>query len=278
MSNWRSSCNAGQARLICNQERYGCMKGLNAVRLASRLAVGIAVAGLVITIATGSAIARSRPDIRGDSSASAQTSASAGIMKSARWITLRDGRKVWGVPLSLRLNRGRIDAHAASWGTCYYCSERANLGSGMCMSSYPNVQGPYVSEYDCNNSANQEWIYVTETDYMPYLVAYNSNNLCLNNWGFGFSNGNRMGLYSCNSASIAMWFVAEGSDWENYGYYLLHLYQAFGTPSNQCVTTLPGRPSGGPVDEWTCDPGSSWQAWGGLESAGTPWPPGFRGP
>ena len=166
--------------------------------------------------------------------------------------------------MQVNVRKGKVLAHPAAYGNCVYCFQSQNAGSGMCMSSYPNSQGSYVDQYSCTNAANQEWILATWTDNMPYLFAYNAPGLCLNNFQFQFSNGARMALWSCNSNSTAMWFDMGISNYANY--YLIHLYKSFGTWSNQCVTVLPGRPSGSAVEQWTCDKTSVWQAFTGSTS------------
>jgi hypothetical protein len=231
-------------------------------RAYARLAVVLVAASLAVMVFAGTAIGHGTEPVKAGASPTVAANLTPSLMKHARWIRLRDGKRVWGVPLTVKVSAGKLMAHPASYGNCIWCTSHNNLGSGMCISSYPNTQGPNVSEYGCNGSANQEWVYAAYTLNEPYLFAYGSNsNLCLNNYGGGFSNGNRIGLWSCNASAPSMWFGAGGSDWN--GWLLLHLFKAFGTWSNQCVTTLPGAASGGPIDQWTCNIGSSWQAWGG---------------
>lgn len=238
-------------------------------RVSTRLAIAVVVAGLAVMGLTSSALGQSHGATRAGARGPAVTKMSPGFMKSARGITLRNGEKVFGVRVVVKLSGGKMVARPASFGSCQYCSLRQNLGSGMCMSSYPNQQGHEVDQFACNGgAANQQWIYATYTDGEPYLFAYNANHLCLNNYGFSFSNGNKMALWSCNSASTAMWFGAGGSNWN--GWLLVHLFSSFGTWSHQCVTTLPGRSSGAPIEEWTCDKTSSWQAFSGLWDALSP--------
>jgi hypothetical protein len=237
------------------------MKMLKDGRGPVRLAVVVVVAGLAVAAFAGSAVGHGDHAARSDAARGAALGVPPSLMKSARWITLRDGKRIRGVPLTIGLSRGRLVVQPRSYGNCAYCHSHNNRGSGMCMSSYPNSQGSGISEYGCNGGPNQEWVYAVYTDNEPYLFAYNANNLCLNNLGGGFSNGNRIGLWSCNSGAPSMWFGAGGSDWN--GWLLLHLFSGFQTWSYQCVTTLPGRGNGGPIDQWTCDRGSTWQAWGG---------------
>jgi hypothetical protein len=240
-------------------------------RAPTRLAIVVIVAGLVAAPLAGTAAGHSQAGaVQTKAPAHIGLGLSPSLMKSARWITLKDGTKVYGVPMTIKVSGGKLLAHPASFGNNPYATARVNYGSGMCMSSYPNTQGSGVDQFAYNNSANQEWIYATYTDNEPYLFAYNANNLCLNNFGFSFSNGNQMALWSCSSSSIAMWFGAGASNYG--GYELIHLFQSFGAWSHQCVTTLPGRPSGSAVEEWTCDKTSVWQAFSGLWDP--PSPPG----
>jgi hypothetical protein len=225
-------------------------------------AIAVVVAGLAVAAFAGTAVGHSESGAKAKAAAHVGLGLSPSLMKSARWITLRDGQRVYGVPLTIRVSGGKLLAHPASYGGCAYCSAHANYGSGQCMSSYPNTQGSPIEEYTCNNSANQEWVYASYTDNEPYLFAYNTNHLCLNNYGFSFSNGNKMALWSCSSGSVAMWFGAGASNYS--GYELIHLFASYQKWSNQCVTVLPNRPAGSAVEEWTCDRGSTWQAFNGL--------------
>ena len=243
------------------------MKILKLGHVPTRLVAVIVVATLAATVSAGSAAGHaSRP--RTDLGLGATLGISPGLMKSARWITLRDGKRVFGVPVTFGVSHRRLVTRPRSYGNCMMCATHKNLGSGMCISSYPNSQGSGINEYGCNGDANQQWVYALYTDGMPYLFAYNTNNLCLNNLGGGFGNGYRIGLWSCNSGAASMWFGVGGSDWN--GWLLVHLYNGFASWSHQCMTTLPGRGNGGPIDQWTCDRGSTWQAWGGDWSANSP--------
>jgi hypothetical protein len=235
-------------------------------RAPTRLAIAVIVTGFAVAAFAGTAAGHGQGGaVHTATTAHVGLGLSPSLMKSARWITLKDGKRVYGVPMTVRVSGGKLLAHPASYGGCGYCTARVNYGSGMCMSSYPNSQGSGVDQFSCNNSANQEWVYATLTDGEPYLFAYNSNNLCLNNYGFSFSNGNQMALWSCDSSSTSMWFGAGASNYG--GYDLIHLFQGFGTWSHQCLTVLPGRPSGSAVEEWTCDKTSVWQAFSGLWTA-----------
>lgn len=242
----------------------------NRWRVPARLAVTAIVAAFAVAALAGTAAGQSQGgSVKATGSRGhVGLGLSPSLMKSARWIRLKDGKQVYGVPLSIRVSHGKVLAHPAAYGNCVYCAPRRNAGSGMCMSSYPNTQGSYVFQYTCTNAANQEWIYAIGADYEPYIFAYNANNLCLNNFQDQFSNGSLMALWSCNSASAPMWFGVGVSNYS--GYYLIHLFKSFGTWSNQCVTVLPNRPSDSPVEQWLCDKSSQWQAFSGPTDAVDP--------
>lgn len=187
-------------------------------------------------------------------------------MKGARWITLPDGKKVWGVPLVLQSKNGRVSAHLASYGVCTYCTSRRNLGSGLCMSSYPNIKGLSVKQYPCNGSANQEWIYAKGSGYGNNLLAYNSPQLCLDNRQGAFFNGNLQILWPCNSNSrpaYALWYGHGASFVAGRDYQVIHLSQGLGQLSHYCLTTRGNKTPGSPIVEWTCDPNSRNQAFSG---------------
>jgi hypothetical protein len=116
-----------------------------------------------------------------------------------------------------------------------------------------------MAQYYCNGSANQEWIY--ETPNEGYIRAYNTSGdgLCLNNWGYSFANGNRMGLWSCDTSSPSMWMGIGGSNYTYEGAMMIHLFQG-ASWSHQCVTTYPGQGNGSAIGEWTCDKTSMWQS------------------
>lgn len=245
------------------------MKRFSRSRAPARLTIVVIVAGLAVAALTSTAVGHGQGNAgKANPSAHVGLGLSPTVMKSARWITLKTGKRVYGVPVTVKISGGKLLAHPASYGACAWCSARVNRGSGMCMSSYPNTQGQAIEQYTCNNSPNQEWVYALGADYEPYLYAANTKNLCLNNYGFSFSNGNQMALWSCNSTSTAMWFGAGASNYS--GYLLIHLFKAFGTWSLQCVTVLPNRPPGSAVEEWTCDKTSVWQAFSGQWEPGSP--------
>jgi hypothetical protein len=178
------------------------------------------------------------------------------LRQHGHWFTF-GGKRVWGVRVTLQVGRKRIVAHIAS------ADSHRNRGSGLCMSSYPNTKGHEVDQYSCNGSGNQTWIYYQGTLAEPYLGAYGSpaGSLCLNNYGGGFSDGNKQALWSCSSNSSAMWYQAGISNFS--GYDLVHLFDGPGSWSKMCLTTLGDTSQGSPIEEWTCNRGAANQSFDG---------------
>lgn len=246
-----------------------------------RLTVG-ALAIAVLAVVAGTTFAQAAPSHPGTATAHAgarqraafTASLPAGLRSQARWYTV-GRRRVWGVALTMRMSRGGVMAHAAGAGYCgnpgggeKSCYQ--NLGSGLCMSSYGNAQGDTVNQYACNGSANQTWVLGLGEGGQPYFEAYGSGtaDLCLNNWGYGFSDGNRQALYSCNTGAPSMWYDFGGSHWS--GWYLAHLYNGVSSWSNYCLTTLGNTTPGTPIEEWTCNVGSANQSFDGDPTPNNP--------
>jgi hypothetical protein len=249
-----------------------------------RLTVG-ALAIAVLAVVAGTTFAQAAPShtstatagVTAHQRAAFTASLPAGLRRQAHWYTLGH-RRVWGVAMTMRMSRGGVVAHAAGAGYCgnpsggeLSCYQ--NKGSGLCMSSYGNAQGDTVNQYACNGSANQTWILGLGYAGQPYLEAYGSGNadLCLNNWGYGFSDGNRQALYSCNTAAASMWYLFGVADASlGSGWYLAHLYDGVSKWSNYCLTTLGNTTPGTPIEEWTCNPGSANQAFDGNPTPNNP--------
>lgn len=178
------------------------------------------------------------------------------LRHAARWMTV-GGRRVWGVPLTLQLEHGHLTARAAAIAT------HNNLGSGLCMSSYPNAQGQPIEQFPCTGSLNQQWTFYQGTNNQGYLGAMGSPGgaLCLNNYGGRFVDNNAQALWACSSNSYAMWYGVGTSNFS--GYLLVHLNQAVGLWSSMCLTSLGNTASGSHIDEYTCNRAAANQSFGG---------------
>lgn len=221
-------------------------------RWAPSILVSLSLVAVATSIIDSGASAHSSRRASARSLADRQPGLLSDTGRRGYWMTI-GGKRVWGVHVVLQVRNGSVVAHAASaCGTSGSCHQ--NLGSGLCMSSYPNQQAQAIEQYSCNGSLNQSWTYFHYSDDMPYLKSDGAGvqkDLCLNNYGGGFSNGNKMALWSCESTSAAMWFGAGASS--HSGYSLVHLYASIGRWSQQCLTTLGNTANGSPIEQWACN-------------------------
>jgi hypothetical protein len=151
--------------------------------------------------------------------------------------------------------RGPVIAHAAYGNS----SQLKNVGSGLCVSSYPNKAGSPVRQYACNGGINQQWLYGKGSEGLNYIFSWAGNELCLDNYQGRLANGNQQILWGCwNGAAAPKGYEIGGSAVA--GAYMFHLALKIGTESKYCLTSLGNKSAGSPIVAWVCNKYSANQA------------------
>lgn len=185
--------------------------------------------------------------------ATAQASSSMSL-RGARWINVH-GRWVFGVPLTI--HPGRTDATVAQvpW------KDLQNLGTGLCMSAWPDKKGQPATQQRCNGSLNQQWVYGWDGPGLALINAGmgygTTTEWCLDNYQGRLSNGNPQIMWPCRAKpwTWAINYYQGGSAFTDG--VLIHTNSWHG---NYCVTTLGSTTVGSPMEEWLCNKYSRNQA------------------
>lgn len=190
------------------------------------------------------------------SRSSASNSASS-LKKRARW-TILDGRRV-----EVASPAGSPVAHASAvpWG------QLRNAGDGLCMSSYPDQSGAQATQWNCNGSANQHWVFIHDGPGWGLAnqgMVNGSQTWCLDDYQGRQSDGNPEIMWPCYASwSWAIDTTQGGSAVGND--VLLH---TDGGQGHYCVTSFPGTSSGSGLSEWLCNIHSANQAFTSVGSDG----------
>src|SRR5690242_3000241 len=222
------------------------------------LVAAAAVAGVAIVALTTQGADASTTTARGRAAGppAAAYGLPAAWLKAGRWETLK-GRRVWSVPLTLRVGRhGRPVAHVAStWSP----SKLQNYGTGLCISSYPAYQGAHVHQYACNGSNNQSWRYLYDPGAAIFELWNYGDGYCMDNYQGRNATYNPQIMWDCGQGSAVP--LAHSVGGSAVGGYLIHTSSAIGQWSGYCISSMGNQAEGSEVQLAVCNINAANQSW-----------------
>lgn len=218
--------------------------------LAAVLAVVVGILSGMVNAASASARVTSRASF---DEASRPSDA---LMREARWVTL-DGQRVLVAPVSAAAGKA-----AAASGSIVPWGALKDVGTGLCLSSYPHEVGHAVEQWPCNGSYNQNWAYVMngagrslENEGMIVNTPQGPHFGCLDNrGGVVFANGNPQIMWPCEGEGWNLGLVYAKGVAQRPGTGLIHTNDFYYHDGKTwCVTSYPNTSPGSTIAEWVCN-------------------------
>lgn len=177
------------------------------------------------------------------------------LMREARWVTL-NGQRVLVAPISATARTASASPGPIPWESL------RNVGTGLCLSSYPHKVGHGVEQYPCNGSYNQSWVLILDGPAwalanrgMVINTSQGPSNGCLDNRGGEvFANGNSQIMWPCYGAgwNLGLTYSSGGGHIPNTT--IIHTnHFAFHGGKTWCVTSYPNKSPGSTMAEWICN-------------------------
>jgi hypothetical protein len=217
----------------------------------------VAVLAVVVVIVSGMVSAASA-SARGTSRASLGEASgpSDALMRDARWVTIQ-GQRVLVAPVSATAEKASAaPGSVVPWGSL------KDVGTGLCLSSYPDEVGHAVEQWPCNGSYNQNWAYVVngagrslENEGMIVNTPVGPEFGCLDNrGGVVFENGNPQIMWPCEGRGWNLGLVYAKGVAQRPGTVLIHTNDFYYHDGKTwCVTSYPNMSPGSALAEWVCN-------------------------
>ena len=186
----------------------------------------------------------------------------AALVKAGRWETI-NGRRVWGVPLNLRIDRhGGPVAHMANvWTT-----KLQNYGTGLCISSYPGYHGAHMHQYKCNGGNNQTWHYIYDPEGAYWEFWNRGDGYCMNNYQGRNVDYNPQIMWGCDEGSLVP--IEHSIGGSAVGGYLIHTEKGVGQWSGYCLSSMGRRTEGTEIQLAVCNINAPNQSWASSAALG----------